>query len=268
MESIENGVDVKTIQKRYEGKSYDEWMKGYLSFLDPVFVSECADTLSKSTMLTSTKGKGNIVELAVGSGRNIHSGNYNLYSNIDVLGFDMTEGMLEIAKQKVRMNKLDNIKLEYSDIRQITSKIDKNFSDLTVMTYGLCVTPNPEIVLQNILDVTKPGGLIYIADYVFAQHPTIQKEQEEITPLTKVQGMRFYEAKQNIPTNEKTIIDYEHGAILPGHDNNGHSIVWDATFDLRKLIANVFGNKVKSLKVVESEKDKVQSNLLFLGQKR
>lgn len=262
----EHGVDLNTIQKRYEGKSYDIYMKGYLSTLDPVFLLECGLVQSQAALLASTKGGGNVVELAVGSGRNLASGFYSR-QNLSVLGLDVTDGMLVEAKRKVQELQLSNVQLEKGDVRDALSKTGKNYSDLTVITYALCVTPEPEVVLRGIIDITKSGGLILIMDYVFAQNFKIQKDQEEMAPLTKTQGVRLYESKYHLPADVKQVTDYNGVPIANGPDKEGHSIVWDPTFDLRALIRSEFAGKVEAIRQLESEKDSIQSNMLFLGRK-
>ncbi|MBI5176988.1 hypothetical protein HY995_02785, partial [Candidatus Micrarchaeota archaeon] len=71
-------------------------------------------------------------------------------------------------------------------------------------------------------------------DYVFASDGKIRNDQEEIAPVSKTRGMRFYDSKSGVPQDEKDAMDYQSGAILLGPDADGHAIVWDASLDLRK----------------------------------
>lgn len=263
----QHGVDLNTVQKRYEGKSYDVFIKNYLSTFDPRFLAQSTEALHKAAQVAALKGGGNVVELAVGSGRNIAAG-YFTHPNLNVLGLDISEGMLAEARKKVDELELNNVRLENGDVRDAVSKVGKRSSDLTVMTYGLCVTPEPEAVLQEIAELTKPGGLVLIMDYVFAQNKGIQKEQESIAPIGKTQGIRFYESRQLTPLEDKEVTDYAGRVMAMGPDKQGHAIVWDPTFDLRSLVRSEFEGKFEALAVLESEKDSLQSNMLFLGRKR
>ncbi|MEK6954255.1 MAG: class I SAM-dependent methyltransferase [Candidatus Micrarchaeota archaeon] len=264
---VERGVELKTIQKRYFGPKYDEWMNGYLSLLDQEFVHECARTHHSAAWQIAKNGGGQVVELAVGSGRNIEAG-YYYHPNLQVLGLDITRGMLEEAKRKVNKLQYENVQLQLGDARDALSYVGRGKADLAVMTYGLCVTPQPEIVLENMLELTKPGGLILIADYLLAKRPKIQQEQYGMKGPIKTGGMRFYDqsSKERAPKGE-AVIPYKESIMLMGADREGHSIVWDPTSSLRELLSDVFGGRVQPLKLVESEEDKVQSNMLYLGRK-
>jgi ubiquinone/menaquinone biosynthesis C-methylase UbiE len=80
----------------------------------------------------------------------------------DVIGIDLTESMLEIAR---RHNKGSRVKFELADATHL--RFEANSFDISCISFALHdMPPNiREKVLQEMARVTKPNGIIIVVDY-------------------------------------------------------------------------------------------------------
>ena len=96
-------------------------------------------------------------------------------SGVTVVGVDYTKEMLEEAKQKKCVARVE---LRRMDIREMD--FPNEHFDAALSTFTLCVIPSPKKALQEILRVTKAGSVIVIFDYAKSRNPEIIKWQELI----------------------------------------------------------------------------------------
>ena len=112
-----------------------------------------------------------VLNLPCGTGQNFEYFQKYLHETGLIIGVDLSEGMLEKAKQKVTDNHWNNIKIIKEDATQINKewvgthinssiKIDAILCDL-----GLSGFPDWERVIDNMLDLLKPDGRLVIMDW-------------------------------------------------------------------------------------------------------
>ncbi len=105
-------------------------------------------------------GKGStILDVATGTGQQAFAFAKRGY---DVIGVDLTESMLEIGRKH---NKGGLVKFEAADATHL--QFEENSFDVSCISFALHDMP-PSIrgkVLQEMVRVTKPGGIIVIVDY-------------------------------------------------------------------------------------------------------
>jgi demethylmenaquinone methyltransferase/2-methoxy-6-polyprenyl-1,4-benzoquinol methylase len=81
-----------------------------------------------------------------------------------VSGIDISEGMLEIGREKIKRKKLDHlITLEYGDSENLRFK-DNNF-DAVIVAFGVRNFENLEIGLENMFRVLKKDGKVIILEF-------------------------------------------------------------------------------------------------------
>lgn len=81
-----------------------------------------------------------------------------------VIGVDISEGMLEIARQKIKKKNLEEkIELHYGDSEKLLFK-DNNFDAITV-GFGVRNFENLELGLADIYRVLKPGGTLVVLEF-------------------------------------------------------------------------------------------------------
>ena len=80
-----------------------------------------------------------------------------------ILGIDISEGMMEIGKQKTAAKGLsEKIKFEWQDCTKL--QIEPESFDAVMMAFGIRNFDNPDKALQNILRVMKPDGKLMILE--------------------------------------------------------------------------------------------------------
>jgi len=81
-----------------------------------------------------------------------------------VIGVDISEGMLEVGRQKMRARKLDNIiELRSGDSENLP--FGDNFFDAVIVAFGVRNFENLERGLAEMLRVVKPGGRVVILEF-------------------------------------------------------------------------------------------------------
>lgn len=113
-----------------------------------------------------------ILDLCTGTGKQAFAFGKR---GFDVMGIDLSEDMLRIAKRK---NGYKNVEFIVADASNLPSK--ENYFDICCISFGLHEMPSSvrEKVLQEMTRVTKPQGKIVIIDYA--------------PPQDKIQNFLFY----------------------------------------------------------------------------
>lgn len=94
-------------------------------------------------------------DLAIAIGK---AGNYRIH------GIDISEGMLEVGREKIRKKHLDNsISLQYGDSEEIP--FDNAAFDAVTVAFGVRNFENPLAGLAEIQRVLRPGGRIYVLEF-------------------------------------------------------------------------------------------------------
>lgn len=102
---------------------------------------------------------GSVLEVGVGTG--LLLGKYPASSKIT--GIDISDDMLNIARQRAKELSPMDIRLEMMNAEQLTFA-DNSF-DCVVVPYVLSVTPNPEFLIQEIRRVCCTNGTIIILNH-------------------------------------------------------------------------------------------------------
>lgn len=107
---------------------------------------------------------GRILDAGVGTGRNI-----KFYpSDVEVIGIDLSEGMIKKAKKRAEKNNIA-VKLYPMDI--LNMSFPDNYFDTVVATFVFCVIPESlqTLALREIRRVCKRDGEIILLEYTFSQ---------------------------------------------------------------------------------------------------
>src|SRR5262245_29217970 len=140
-------------------KTYARWAPIY----DKVFGSVFEEARRAAVAACEQIG-GRVLEVGVGTGISLP-----YYSpNCRVTGIDISEEMLEVARQRVLDDRLQNVEhLELMDAEHLAFA-DGSF-DVVVAQYVVNTVPNPEAALDEFLRVLRPGGELVIVNRVGAE---------------------------------------------------------------------------------------------------
>jgi phosphatidylethanolamine/phosphatidyl-N-methylethanolamine N-methyltransferase len=119
-----------------------------------------------------------VLEVGVGTGINT-----SLYpSNCQVTGIDLSSSMLEKARERVKRERLRNVRLLEMDAASLTFA-DDSF-DIVYAPYLVSVVPDPVKVVREMHRVTKRGGKIIVLNHFRSANPILSRLERSISPFT------------------------------------------------------------------------------------
>ncbi|HYU79260.1 MAG TPA: methyltransferase domain-containing protein, partial [Vicinamibacterales bacterium] len=119
-----------------------------------------------------------VLEVGVGTGINLP-----LYpKTCSVIGIDLSEPMLEKAREKVFDQALRNCRVMEMDAAAMTFP-DECF-DIVYAPYLISVVPDPVKVAQEMRRVCRPGGKIVVLNHFKSDNPLLSRVETAISPFT------------------------------------------------------------------------------------
>ena len=161
-------------------QAYDRWAPIYDLVFGGVF-SKGRDAAIQAT----NKIGGRVLEVGVGTGISLP-----LYSpNVRIFGTDISEAMLNKAKQRVAEGHLKNIEgLAVMDAEKLEFP-DDSF-DVVMAQYVVTAVPNPEVALDEFARVLRPGGELIILTRVSADAGMRRVIERTLQPVVTRLGFR------------------------------------------------------------------------------
>ena len=121
--------------------------------------------------------KGRVLEVGIGTGLNLP-----LYpQDINLVGIDLSEGMLKRAQEKVEDLRMANVILKVMDAGALDFG-DAEF-DATLATYTISAVPDPLAVLREMRRVTKPGGTLVMLNHFRSENPVMRHIEDTLAPV-------------------------------------------------------------------------------------
>jgi ubiquinone/menaquinone biosynthesis C-methylase UbiE len=145
-----------------------------------------------------SQAHGDVLEVAVGTGLNLHA----YPPDVRLTGIDLSEGMLALARVRA-CDRGRDVELRQGDAHALPFA-DAAF-DTVVCTFGLCAIPDIDAALDEMTRVLRPDGKLILVDHVASSSRIargVQRAYEVITvpmarehflrrPLTKVLDRPF-----------------------------------------------------------------------------
>ena len=177
---------------------------------------DCMDRMfsKKTRMEVISQAKGKILEVGVGTGKNLP-----LYSpGCDVTGIDFSPGMLRRAR--ARAEKLGmSVKLIEMDAQNMD--FPDNIFDTVVATCVFCSVPDPVKGFREIKRVCKKEGQVILLEHVRSENPLLGKIMDILNPLTvRLTGANI---------NRDTVANLQKAGLVP-------SRVFNVKGDILKII--------------------------------
>jgi len=160
--------------------AYDKWAPIY----DLVFGGVFKDGRRQAIVAAERVG-GRVLEVGVGTG--ISLPHYDRRTRL--VGIDISEAMLEKARERARTLGLDNVEeIAVGDAEALTYASDS--FDVVVAQYVVTAVPNPEKALDEFARVVRPGGEIVIATRLSADGGLRDSIEKALMPITSRLGWR------------------------------------------------------------------------------
>ena len=123
-----------------------------------------------------TRAQGEVLEIAVGTGRNVPY----YAANVRLTGIDLSPAMLDLAKSRAA-SLGRNADFRLGDAEQLEFG-DKSF-DTVVCTYSLCTIPNDGQAVSEMWRVLRAGGTLLLAEHVRSPIGVVRTCQRVLEPL-------------------------------------------------------------------------------------
>ncbi len=160
--------------------AYGRWAPVYDLVFGPVFRRG-----RNAAIVAAEQVGGRVLEVGIGTG--ISLPDYDRRTRL--VGVDISEPMLEKARERVRKMKLVNVEaIDVGDAEQLAFA-DGSF-DVVVAQYVVTAVANPEAALDEFVRVVKPGGEIIITTRIGAEAGVRRAIEKTLMPLTSRLGWR------------------------------------------------------------------------------
>jgi phosphatidylethanolamine/phosphatidyl-N-methylethanolamine N-methyltransferase len=159
--------------------AYDRWAPIYDLVFGGVFA-----TGRKEAVIAAERIGGRILEVGVGTG--ISLPRYG--KSTQVVGVDISESMLDKARDRAKRLGPDRIEIEVGDAEDLRFA-DSEF-DVVVAQYVISAVPNPERALDEFVRVVRPGGEIIITTREGAGAGLRGNIEKMLMPITTRLGFR------------------------------------------------------------------------------
>lgn len=112
-----------------------------------------------------------VLNIPCGTGQNFEYFQQYMHNSGQIVGVDLSNGMLSKAKRKIEKNNWTNIEVYIGDAQAINNSWIKNkFGEATkfdsiLCDLGLSGFPNWELIIDNLISMLRPGGKLVIMDW-------------------------------------------------------------------------------------------------------
>jgi ubiquinone/menaquinone biosynthesis C-methylase UbiE len=120
---------------------------------------------------------GDVLELAIGTGRNLPHHD----ADVRLTGIELSPQMLEIARQRAEQLGRD-VDLRIGDAQALEFE-DESF-DTVIITFGLCTIPDDRGAVSEAHRVLRPGGRLVLLEHVRSPSPPLRGLQRVLDPLS------------------------------------------------------------------------------------
>jgi phosphatidylethanolamine/phosphatidyl-N-methylethanolamine N-methyltransferase len=164
-------------------RAYDRWAPIY----DLVFGGVFGKGRHAAIIATNSLG-GRVLEVGVGTGISLPQ----YAQNCRIVGTDISEAMLQKAKDRVVELKLKNVEdLAVMDAEKL--EFPDNSFDVVMAQYVVTAVPNPEVALDEFARVLRPGGEMILLSRVSADGGTRHVIEQMLQPVVRRLGFRTAE---------------------------------------------------------------------------
>lgn len=161
----------------------------------------------RKKLLKKTKGK--VLEIGVGTGKNLQYYNYN---QVNLTAVDISKGMLARAEKKA---KKENFPVKFKLVNSEKLPFKENNFDYIVCTFVLCSVSDQIKMLKEMKRVLKKKGKILFLEHMLSKNKIIAFLERIHNPITKfLFGFNINrETMKNIEKSELKIVKERNMAL-------------------------------------------------------
>lgn len=126
-----------------------------------------------------------VLEIGVGTGLSLPE----FPAGCRITGIDISEPMLERARQRVERTGRSGVELRLMDARDL--KLADGSFDHVLAPYVMSVVPEPERVMAEIRRVCRPGGTVIVVNQFASRWQPIAMLERCLTPISQWIGFRL-----------------------------------------------------------------------------
>jgi ubiquinone/menaquinone biosynthesis C-methylase UbiE len=120
---------------------------------------------------------GEVLELAVGTGRNLPY----YPADVRLTGIELSPQMLEIGRKRAEQLGRD-VDLRIGDAQAL--ELEDQCFDTVIITFGLCTIPDDRGAATEAHRVLRPGGRLVLLEHVRSPSPAVRAVQRALDPLS------------------------------------------------------------------------------------
>ena len=163
-------------------KTYDRWAPVYDLVFGSVF-----DRARRAAIAACEDVGGRVLEVGIGTGISLPY--YS--SRCRIVGVDISEAMLDVARQRVAEQRMTNVeRLAIMDAQNL--EFDDASFDVVTAQYVVNTVPDPEAALNEFMRVLRPGGELIVVNRVGAEAGPRLKVEKLLEPVVERLGWRSY----------------------------------------------------------------------------
>jgi phosphatidylethanolamine/phosphatidyl-N-methylethanolamine N-methyltransferase len=166
------------VQEPHRSRLYSDLSGMYDRVFTRVFASRIETVVSGLGIEPGAR----VLEVGVGTGLSLDS----YPSHCQVTGIDVSEDMLERARQKLDPEAHAHIKLECMDAMDLPFE-DGSFDYVTAF-HVVTVVPDPARLVQEMARICKTDGSVVIINHFSSQRPAVRAVVNMVDPLTRRLG--------------------------------------------------------------------------------
>lgn len=157
----------------------------YAGVYDRLFGTVFADGRRKVVKLATATPGAKVLEVGVGTGLSLP----DYGNNAEVYGIDLSEPMLQKARERVESGGLSHVKGLCVMNAEATSFADATF-DTVVAMYVVSVVGNPAKMFREISRICKPGGNVIVVNHFASTHWALEAMERAFAPISNLIGFR------------------------------------------------------------------------------
>ena len=192
-------MTTKIMHEETTGPMYNIWAR----FYDRTFGACVIERQRRAVEQLHLKPGDQILDLGVGTGMTIKY----FPQDVDIIGMDLSEGMLEKAKRKCEKNDWQHVKLVQGDAMRPPFK-DAGF-DHALICHTISVVSDPARLLRWVAKLVKPGGQIVLLNHFRSTNRVMGWFERVTNPFWIKVGWRSDVALEEVLQNANLRMTYQ-----------------------------------------------------------